>query len=446
MQRLLAAQGDRLRSDAPSKLAILSDHPCPRSLASLDLSEAGLRPQHASLLASALRGNTALVRLELARNPGFGDEGVELLAPGLRCASELESLGLESTGMSDKGGCVLAAQLRRGSSLKCLRLGHNRLGDECAVAMANALELAVPSGAWDPQKLALQRNRINDRGAKALQRVLMETGLTELDLRFNLVLGEKLLSAIQDACANNQRRAIASRRAEAALAPAQDETLSRTNESSLSRLPAKRGLLPSPPVEESPLAEHSPEGSSLPPLPAPALVDAPAAPYPPPRVECSISPRRDGGEQHRRRLGNTPATDGLRALPGCGEHSRPVLTPSSPAPLTLHTCGPTTSSPHPTSSLTQRAASVLFPLNSCERREQGQGGVVRSGERRGECDGGGQAALCLSPRASSPPRCCAATRRLQVLPAPPSPRSPTLENPLTPSNPPSPLHSPSLTI
>eukprot|EP00966_Prymnesium_polylepis_P297576 6875361-Prymnesium_polylepis.1 len=121
--------------------------------------------------------------------------------PGLREAKALRTLGLESTALTDAAGSVLAAVLRGGTPLTTLKLQHNGLGDKAAGEIAESLEAATASGASSLERLLLQRNRITDRGARALQGVVPRTGLLELDVRFNLVMKEQLLAAIDEACA-----------------------------------------------------------------------------------------------------------------------------------------------------------------------------------------------------------------------------------------------------
>ena len=138
------------------------------TLTALDVSGVGLQPDQAAMLAAALRGNDFLAHLELGRNPALGDPGVRHLAGAVH-ESSLISLGLEATGLGDVGGCVLAAALRRGCSLTSLRLQHNALGDKTANELASALRSAGDAGTTQLEQLQLQRNRISDSGAKALQ-------------------------------------------------------------------------------------------------------------------------------------------------------------------------------------------------------------------------------------------------------------------------------------
>ena len=97
--------------------ALTGDH-----LVTLELWSAGLQPTDMATLAKALRHNATLLTLELGGNSALKDTGVRELAPGLRSASALSCLGLDSIGMGDGGAAALAAVLRGGSALAVLKL------------------------------------------------------------------------------------------------------------------------------------------------------------------------------------------------------------------------------------------------------------------------------------------------------------------------------------
>ncbi|KAL1504312.1 hypothetical protein AB1Y20_010719 [Prymnesium parvum] len=236
-KRAGSSEPDPTRHDALGKLeGITQSIRSGVGLSALDLSACGLRPEHALLLVTTLQHATAaaaaVVKLDLGRNPALGDAGVQHLTSCLSKLPSLRSLGLESTGLSDRGGRALASCLRKGSSITTLRLQYNGLGDDAAVDFAAALQSGADSGVWSLERLLLQRNRISDRGATALQAVLAKTRVVELDLRFNLIVRERVLLSIKEACASNERRGKLHARA---------ELVARCPRTALAHSPAREG-------------------------------------------------------------------------------------------------------------------------------------------------------------------------------------------------------------
>ena len=81
-------------------------------LASLEAWGSSLKPEDAATLANALKANGTLTTLDLGGNASLGDAGIRSLAPGLREARALSTLGLDGVGLGDGGGREVAAALR----------------------------------------------------------------------------------------------------------------------------------------------------------------------------------------------------------------------------------------------------------------------------------------------------------------------------------------------
>ncbi|CAK0833706.1 unnamed protein product [Prorocentrum cordatum] len=110
--------------------------------------------------------------LGLARNR-VGDEGAAALAEALRAPGALPSLqvlSLDENLVGDEGAAALAEALRAPGalpSLQVLGLAKNRVEDEGAAALAEALR--APGALPSLQVLGLARNRVGDEGAAALR-------------------------------------------------------------------------------------------------------------------------------------------------------------------------------------------------------------------------------------------------------------------------------------
>ena len=137
-------------------------------LASLEAWGSSLKPEDAATLANALKANGTLTTLDLGGNASLGDAGIRSLAPGLREARALSTLGLDGVGLGDGGGREVAAALRSNClpALACLRLQHNSLTDATAVALADAVVTAaeaVKPRRAQLRKLLLHHNKVGER-------------------------------------------------------------------------------------------------------------------------------------------------------------------------------------------------------------------------------------------------------------------------------------------
>lgn len=228
-------------------------------LAGNDMTSEGMEP-----LCDALAHDVQVQQLWLKRNP-LHKEGVIPIAKMFQTNSYLETLDLANTGLMDDGASALFEGLRHNSTLKhlylgangltaasckvfaslgpislrVLSLGANRLGDEGAAVLAEAmvkrsifletLDLSScgigPTGAKALGK-AIQAdclaklnlgflkstgdlgevpNRISDEGAEALAQALcLSTSLRSLDLTFNDI-GLRGVNALAGAIQDNSR-------------------------------------------------------------------------------------------------------------------------------------------------------------------------------------------------------------------------------------------------
>ena len=177
------------------------------SVVVLELWGCGLTPAHAARLGEALKGSASLTALELGGN-AINEAGARAIVAGVRegCTT-LATLGLDGTNLGDSSGKELAAVVRSSaSSLTCLKLQHNNLTDATASALAEAIAHAADvkrAPTHQLQHLHLQRNKIGERGAAALERCVGGSALLEVDLKYNLVTRPRLLARIDAACRTN---------------------------------------------------------------------------------------------------------------------------------------------------------------------------------------------------------------------------------------------------
>ena len=91
------------------------------------------------LIAKIVRNNS-ITSLQLMGNK-IGDEGAAMIAEALRVNSSLTALNLASTGLGDEGAAGIASALYFNSSLSDLALERNNIGDEGAAMFATLLHV-----------------------------------------------------------------------------------------------------------------------------------------------------------------------------------------------------------------------------------------------------------------------------------------------------------------
>ncbi|XP_072893211.1 NACHT, LRR and PYD domains-containing protein 12-like [Hemitrygon akajei] len=158
------------------------------------LNNVGLTDSGAEDLVSALSTNPSLMELDLSVNK-LGDSGVKLVSAALRNPEcKIQTLWLDSVGLTDSGAEDLASALGTNPSLTELDLSGNKLGDS-GVKLVSA---ALRNPECKIQKLELRYVGLTDSGAEDLGSALSTNpSLTVLDLSDNKLgdSGVKLVSA-----------------------------------------------------------------------------------------------------------------------------------------------------------------------------------------------------------------------------------------------------------
>ena len=122
-----------------------------------------------------LRNNdTTLQRLYLPNNK-ISDEGATALAQALEGNTTLQRLDLDNNQISDEGATALADAMKGNTTLQILNLHKNQISDEGATALAQALE-----GNTTLLGLNLGNNQISDEGETAMKSLL--DGNTKLSI------------------------------------------------------------------------------------------------------------------------------------------------------------------------------------------------------------------------------------------------------------------------
>ena len=102
-----------------------------------------LSSQHMLAMSDILANSgSTLVKLDLEFNR-IEDDGLDMLAQGLKRCRKLKTLCLSSTGLSSKSGSTLSNVLCSLPSLKNLEISHNSLGDGGIEQLANGLQLGT---------------------------------------------------------------------------------------------------------------------------------------------------------------------------------------------------------------------------------------------------------------------------------------------------------------
>ncbi|XP_032871875.1 NACHT, LRR and PYD domains-containing protein 3-like [Amblyraja radiata] len=146
------------------------------------LQRVGLTDSGAEDLASALSTNHTVTKLNLSENK-LGDSGVKLVSVALRNPDcKIQTLLLNSVGLTDSGAADLTSALSTNHSLTKLWLGDNKLGDS-GVKLVFA---ALTNPDCKIHRLGLDGVGLTDSGAEELVSTFStNTSLTELYLAQN---------------------------------------------------------------------------------------------------------------------------------------------------------------------------------------------------------------------------------------------------------------------
>ena len=118
LKQLILNENHYIGDEGARELAISLSHSS--TLEVLSLKSCGIGQIGAGRFAAPLAGNTSLRVLNLCGNSYIGDDGVEMIARGLRGNSGLQQLNLSSCGVSDEG--ERGAERKAGLQLKPLLL------------------------------------------------------------------------------------------------------------------------------------------------------------------------------------------------------------------------------------------------------------------------------------------------------------------------------------
>ncbi|XP_051763715.1 NACHT, LRR and PYD domains-containing protein 12-like isoform X4 [Ctenopharyngodon idella] len=155
----------------------LKDPHC--KLETLRLSYCNITDESCAALTSALRSNSHLRKLDLPDNK-IGDEGLTLLSDGLKDPHcKLEKLTLFDCNITAEGCAALASALRSNSHLRKVDLSENKIGDEGLMLLSDGLK----DPHCKLEKLKLYDCNITDEGCAALTSALRSNShLRELNL------------------------------------------------------------------------------------------------------------------------------------------------------------------------------------------------------------------------------------------------------------------------
>jgi Ran GTPase-activating protein (RanGAP) involved in mRNA processing and transport len=158
----------------------------------------GLQAADAILIGSDLKFMAVLTELELGGNK-IGDEGAKAIAEALSVNAVVTTLELFRNNIGDEGAKAIAEALKVTAVVTTLSLRCNTIGDEGANAIAEALKVTAVV-----TDLNLGLNDIGDIGAKAIAEALkVNAVVTTLDLEWNISIGVKGAKAIAEALKAN---------------------------------------------------------------------------------------------------------------------------------------------------------------------------------------------------------------------------------------------------
>ena len=138
LKQLILNENHYIGDEGARELAVALSHNA--SLEVLSLKSCGIGRRGAERFAGPLETNSTLRVLNLCGNGDIGDDGIEMIARGLRGNSGLEQLDLSSCGVSDEGCDHLADALgTTGTTLTHITLHRNTISDGGAISLAHTL-------------------------------------------------------------------------------------------------------------------------------------------------------------------------------------------------------------------------------------------------------------------------------------------------------------------
>lgn len=158
----------------------------------LDFGDNQITDDGAAAIASGLRSDAALLRLDLSGNR-IGPEGGGAVGAALHNNATLRDLSLGCNQIGDWGAVAIGNSLRRNAAIEEIDLYNNKIRDLGAKAIAACLSLNTTL-----RKLHLHRNRIEAEGMLNLEASLHQNyHITKLDLRDNFALSCKIPDRIR---------------------------------------------------------------------------------------------------------------------------------------------------------------------------------------------------------------------------------------------------------
>lgn len=137
------------------------------TLRSVDLSECKIGPQGAAAISAALKVNTKLKTLVLARNK-LREAGTQALCQGLASAScTITVLDVSGNSINKEGGDALAAIFMQNKSLESISIANNYISDSIP-----AIALGLCKRGVSARMVDLSRNRISGDICKKMSQVL----------------------------------------------------------------------------------------------------------------------------------------------------------------------------------------------------------------------------------------------------------------------------------
>eukprot|EP01012_Entosiphon_sulcatum_P056056 TRINITY_DN789_c0_g2_i1.p1 TRINITY_DN789_c0_g2~~TRINITY_DN789_c0_g2_i1.p1 ORF type:complete len:1340 (+),score=235.65 TRINITY_DN789_c0_g2_i1:1389-5408(+) len=152
-------------------------------------SSTGLGQKGAKFLADALRQNSTIRVLRLARNNLFV-EGMRPLSEALKVNTAVVDIDLQDNSIGEKGATYLANTLKSNTAITRLNLAANKIFPSGAKVLGEALRANITLATLD-----MRTNGLGDNGAKTVAELLRRnTGITCIDLQDNYVRSVGLLA------------------------------------------------------------------------------------------------------------------------------------------------------------------------------------------------------------------------------------------------------------